>query len=100
MWKNELPRRFSCNIRLVFLPCHQRSLPKVPGHQSHIEMTAAARLLEKRKEMMEAERSLQQAKEEFDTKSKTVNERRGELIRKEKQLKDALFKFDKFLKVK
>ena len=49
--------------------------------------------------MNEAELSLSQHKEEYSTKSDAMAQRRGDLVKKEGQLKEALTKFDKFLKV-
>jgi hypothetical protein len=64
-----------------------------------MELTNATRLLEKRKEIKEAEISLSQQKDDYRSKSETMGLRREELVKRESQLKDALLKFDKFLKV-
>jgi len=61
-------------------------------------LTTATRLLEKRREMAEAEQALSAQKEEFDMKMKSLEQRKEELERKEFQLKESLLKFDKFLK--
>ena len=49
--------------------------------------------------MLEVENGLSRQKEEFAMKIESLTQRREELARKESQLKDSLFKFDKFLKV-
>ncbi|KAI8903214.1 hypothetical protein EDD86DRAFT_233305 [Gorgonomyces haynaldii] len=50
--------------------------------------------------MLEVETGLSRQKEEFAMKIDSLNQRREELQRKEQQLKDSLFKFEKFLKVR
>ncbi|CAI9734698.1 Hypothetical predicted protein [Octopus vulgaris] len=66
------------------------------GDDDHL--TPATRLLEKRRELAEIEQVLSVQKEEFQTKMERLQQRRGELERKELQLKESLEKFDKFLK--
>ncbi|XP_014773116.1 coiled-coil domain-containing protein 42 homolog [Octopus bimaculoides] len=66
------------------------------GEDDHL--TPATRLLEKRRELAEIEQVLSVQKEEFQTKMERLQQRRGELERKELQLKESLEKFDKFLK--
>lgn len=61
-------------------------------------LTAATRLLEKRREMNEVEQALNAQKGEFQMKMESLQQRREELERKEYQLKSSLLKFDKFLK--
>ncbi|XP_075754051.1 cilia- and flagella-associated protein 73 isoform X2 [Pelodiscus sinensis] len=61
-------------------------------------LTPATRLLEKRRELAEVERALLVQKEEFQMKMESLQQRRKELQHKEGQLKEAIFKFDKFLK--
>jgi chromosome segregation ATPase len=61
-------------------------------------LTAATRLLEKRREMNEVEQALNAQKDEYQMKMESLQQRREELERKEYQLKSSLLKFDKFLK--
>eukprot|EP00118_Oscarella_pearsei_P003882 m.16123 g.16123 ORF g.16123 m.16123 type:complete len:194 (+) comp26749_c0_seq4:49-630(+) len=70
---------------------------KMPEREED-HLTAATRLLEKRREMSEVEQALNAQKEEFQMKMESLQHRRGELERKEYQLKGSLLKFDKFLK--
>ncbi|XP_077164692.1 cilia- and flagella-associated protein 73 isoform X2 [Paroedura picta] len=55
-------------------------------------------LLEKRRELAAVEQALLAQKEEFQMKMESLQHRQQELEGKEKQLKEALLKFDKFLK--
>lgn len=50
--------------------------------------------------MLEVESGLIRQKEEFALKIESLTQRREELVRKEAQLKESLFKFDKFLRVR
>ncbi|XP_036382172.1 coiled-coil domain-containing protein 42 homolog [Megalops cyprinoides] len=61
-------------------------------------VTRAARLLQKREELEEVERSLTAQKEEFQMRMERLRQRRAELAVKEEQLKESLLKFDKFVK--
>ncbi|XP_013381622.1 coiled-coil domain-containing protein 42 homolog [Lingula anatina] len=72
-------------------------LVKMPEREDD-HLTPATRLLEKRREMAEVEQALAAQKEEFQMKMESLQQRREELERKEFQLKEALLKFDKFLK--
>ena len=63
-------------------------------------LTPATRLLEKKREMTEVETALAAQKEEFQMKMETLQQRRDELERKERTLKEQLLKFEKFLKVR
>ena len=49
--------------------------------------------------MAQVEAALVVQKEEFQLKMETLQQRRDELERKEKNLKEQLLKFEKFLKV-
>lgn len=70
----------------------------MPEQQSDA-LTPATRLLEKKREMAQVEAALVVQKEEFQLKMETLQQRRDELERKEKNLKEQLLKFEKFLKV-
>lgn len=70
----------------------------MPEQQSDA-LTPATRLLEKKREMTEVETALAAQKEEFKLKMETLQERRDDLERKERNLKEQLLKFEKFLKV-
>ncbi|XP_019349258.1 cilia- and flagella-associated protein 73 [Alligator mississippiensis] len=72
-------------------------LPKMPEREDDY-LTSAARLLEKKREMEEVEQALLAQREEFQVKMESLQQRREELEHKEEQLKEAFFKFDKFLK--
>ncbi|XP_053862281.1 cilia- and flagella-associated protein 73 isoform X3 [Malaclemys terrapin pileata] len=72
-------------------------LPKMPEREDDY-LTPATRLLEKRRELAEVEQALLAQKEEFQMKMESLQQRRKELHYKEGQLKEAIFKFDKFLK--
>ncbi|CAM5160741.1 unnamed protein product [Eretmochelys imbricata] len=72
-------------------------LPKMPEREDDY-LTPATRLLEKRRELAEVEQALLAQKEEFQMKMESLQQRRKELQHKEGQLKEAIFKFDKFLK--
>ncbi|XP_074829395.1 cilia- and flagella-associated protein 73 isoform X1 [Natator depressus] len=72
-------------------------LPKMPEREDDY-LTPATRLLEKRRELAEVEEALLAQKEEFQMKMESLQQRRKELQHKEGQLKEAIFKFDKFLK--
>ena len=70
----------------------------MPEQQSDA-LTPATRLLEKKREMAEVETALAAQKEEFQLKMETLQQRRDDLERKERSLKEQLLKFEKFLKV-
>lgn len=70
----------------------------IPDQDEH-DLTPATRILERRREMLEVESGLVRQKEEFAMKIESLTQRREELVRKECQLKESLYKFDKFLKV-
>ncbi|XP_073169254.1 cilia- and flagella-associated protein 73 isoform X1 [Lepidochelys kempii] len=72
-------------------------LPKMPEREDDY-LTPATRLLEKRRELAGVEQALLAQKEEFQMKMESLQQRRKELQHKEGQLKEAIFKFDKFLK--
>ncbi|XP_030075050.1 cilia- and flagella-associated protein 73 [Microcaecilia unicolor] len=72
-------------------------LVKMPEREDEY-LTPATRLLEKRREMAEIEHALLAQKEDFQMKMESLQQRRDELERKEEELKDSVFKFDKFLK--
>lgn len=71
---------------------------KMPEQQSDA-LTPATRLLEKKREMAEVETALAAQKEDFQLKMETLQQRRDDLERKERNLKEQLLKFEKFLKV-
>lgn len=60
-------------------------------------MTAATRLLEKKREMLELEQVLAARKEAFQLKMSALSARREELDKKELELRGSLIKFDQFL---
>ena len=60
-------------------------------------MTAATRLLEKKREMLELEQVLAARKEAFQMKMAALSARREELDKKELELRGSLIKFDQFL---
>ena len=70
----------------------------MPEHQSEA-LNPATRLLEKKREMAEVESALAAQKEEFQLKMETLQQRRDDLERKERDFKEQLLKFEKFLKV-
>ncbi|KAH0625444.1 hypothetical protein JD844_014961 [Phrynosoma platyrhinos] len=77
------------------------SLPKtywkIPEKEDDF-LPSACLLLEKRRELATVEQALAAKKEEFQMKMEELQDRREELERKEGQLKQAILKFDKFLK--
>lgn len=64
---------------------------------SEKHMTAATRLLEKKREMLELEQALSAQKEAFQMKMASLNARREELDKKELSLRGSLMKFNQFL---
>ncbi|XP_067406418.1 coiled-coil domain-containing protein 42 like-2-like isoform X2 [Emydura macquarii macquarii] len=72
-------------------------LPKMPEREDDY-LSPATRLLEKRRELAEVEQALLAQKQEFQMKMESLQQRREELQHKEGQLKEAILKFDKFLK--
>ncbi|XP_006005487.1 coiled-coil domain-containing protein 42 homolog [Latimeria chalumnae] len=61
-------------------------------------LTPASQLLEKRREVFEMDQAYAAQKEEFQMKMESFQQRRNDLRKKEQELKDSFFKFDKFLK--
>ncbi|XP_060105752.1 cilia- and flagella-associated protein 73 isoform X2 [Heteronotia binoei] len=72
-------------------------LVKIPEKEDDL-LPAGCCLLEKRRELAEVEQALLAQKEEFQMKMESLQHRQQELESKEKQLKEAVLKFDKFLK--
>ncbi|XP_063171888.1 cilia- and flagella-associated protein 73 [Candoia aspera] len=72
-------------------------LMKIPEKENGF-LSSACCLLEKQRELAEVEKSFLATKEEFQKKMENLQQRRQELERKESQLKQAILKFDKFLK--
>ncbi|XP_048370293.1 cilia- and flagella-associated protein 73 isoform X2 [Sphaerodactylus townsendi] len=72
-------------------------LMKIPEKEDDF-LPSGCCLLEKRREETEVEQALLAQKEEFQMKMESLQHRRQELASKEKQLKEAVLKFDKFLK--
>ena len=70
----------------------------MPEQQSDA-LTPATRLLEKKREMAGVEAALVAKKEDFTLKMEALQQRREDLERKERSLKEQLLKFEKFLKV-
>ncbi|KAL8180465.1 UNVERIFIED_CONTAM: hypothetical protein K2H54_024967 [Gekko kuhli] len=73
-------------------------LMKIPEKEDDL-LPAGCCLLERRRELAEVEQALSAQKEEFQMKMERLQHRQQELESKEKQLKEAVLKFDKFLKV-
>ncbi|XP_038619651.1 cilia- and flagella-associated protein 73 [Tachyglossus aculeatus] len=69
---------------------------KMPDLEAHFP-NSAIRLLEKKQELVETDRALQAQKEEFRVKMESLKERQEELELKEKELKNSIIRFDKFL---
>ncbi|XP_058547193.1 cilia- and flagella-associated protein 73 isoform X4 [Neofelis nebulosa] len=76
------------------LPASSR---KIPG-QSVDHFPPVLRLLEKRQELVDADRGLQAQKEVFQTTRAALKERWEQLEQKEQELKGSFVRFDKFLK--
>ncbi|KAM6422789.1 cilia- and flagella-associated protein 73 isoform 1-T1 [Liasis olivaceus] len=81
---------------------HQLSLGfvysrKIPEKEKDF-LPSACCLLEKQRELVEVEKAFLATKEEFQQKMENFQQQRQELERKEGQLKQAILKFDKFLK--
>ncbi|XP_015280779.1 PREDICTED: coiled-coil domain-containing protein 42B [Gekko japonicus] len=76
---------------------HKLLLVKIPEKEDDL-LPAGCCLLEKRRELAEVEQALSAQKEEFQMKMERLQHRQQELESKEKQLKEAVLKFDKFLK--
>ncbi|NXH10210.1 CC42M protein, partial [Bucco capensis] len=72
-------------------------LPTVPTWDS-AKLLPSRRLLLKRQEVAELERSLQSKREEFRQRMEHVAQRRQQLSQREEQLRDVTLKFDTFLK--
>nr|XP_056715657.1 cilia- and flagella-associated protein 73 isoform X2 [Euleptes europaea] len=72
-------------------------LVKIPEREDDF-LPPGCCLLEKRRELTEVQQALLAQKEEFQMKMESLQHRREELESKEKQLKEAVLKFDKFLK--
>ncbi|XP_028914290.1 cilia- and flagella-associated protein 73 [Ornithorhynchus anatinus] len=69
---------------------------KMPDLEAHFP-NSAIRLLEKKQELVETDQALQAQKEEFQVKMESWKERQAELELKEKELKNSIIRFDKFL---
>ncbi|CAG5111992.1 Oidioi.mRNA.OKI2018_I69.chr2.g6257.t1.cds [Oikopleura dioica] len=85
------------NLKDYFKNFDEKLIVRAP-HNDDADITSATRLLEERREMAEVEHALVAQKEEFQMRMESLQQRTEELERKEKQLKESLLKFDKFLK--
>jgi len=85
------------NLKDYFKNFDEKLIVRAP-HNDDADITSATRLLEERREMAEVEHALVSQKEEFQMRMESLQQRTEELERKEKQLKESLLKFDKFLK--
>ena len=63
-------------------------------------VSAATRLLEKRRQMFEVQEALSTQKEEFNRREDAFRRREDGLKRKDLELQESLIKFNKFLQVK
>uniref|UniRef100_A0A8C4YE57 Cilia and flagella associated protein 73 n=1 Tax=Gopherus evgoodei TaxID=1825980 RepID=A0A8C4YE57_9SAUR len=88
----EKSSRMGLALSYLFLPCR-----KMPEREDDY-LTPATRLLEKRRELAEVEQALLAQKEVNPMKMESLQQRQKELQHKEGQFKEAIFKFDKFLK--
>ncbi|XP_058014772.1 cilia- and flagella-associated protein 73 [Ahaetulla prasina] len=70
---------------------------KIPENENDF-LPSSCYLLEKQRELTEVEKTFSATKEEFQKKMEHLQQRRQELEHKEGQLKQAILKFDKFLK--
>ncbi|XP_023097213.1 cilia- and flagella-associated protein 73 isoform X3 [Felis catus] len=75
------------------LPASSRKIPE----QSVDHFPPVLRLLEKRQELIDADRGLQAQKEVFQTTRAALKERWEQLEQKEQELKGSFVRFDKFL---
>ncbi|XP_060468365.1 cilia- and flagella-associated protein 73 isoform X1 [Panthera onca] len=76
------------------LPASSRKIPE----QSVDHFPPVLRLLEKRQELVDADRGLQAQKEVFQTTRAALKERWEQLEQKEQELQGSFVRFDKFLK--
>ncbi|XP_054852837.1 cilia- and flagella-associated protein 73 isoform X2 [Eublepharis macularius] len=88
---SDLEERVRAAFRDKLLPV------KTPARENDF-LPPACCLLEKQRELAEVEQALLAQKEEFQMKMENLQHRRQELESKEKELKKAVVKFDKFLK--
>ncbi|XP_070807001.1 cilia- and flagella-associated protein 73 [Pituophis catenifer annectens] len=70
---------------------------KIPEKENDF-LPSSCCLLEKQRELAEVEKTFSATKEEFQKKMEHLQQRRQQLEHKEGQLKQAILKFDKFLK--
>ena len=84
----------------------ERLLNQYGGHGSNLPQTlmldhvsAATRLLEKRRQMFEVQEALSAQKEEFNRREDAFRRREDGLRRKDLVLQESLIKFNKFLQV-
>ncbi|XP_026540411.1 cilia- and flagella-associated protein 73 [Notechis scutatus] len=73
------------------------TMMKIPEKENDF-LPSSCCLLEKQRELAEVEKTFSATKEDFQKKMDHLQQRRQELERKEGQLKQAILKFDKFLK--
>uniref|UniRef100_UPI00398F610A coiled-coil domain-containing protein 42 homolog n=1 Tax=Pristiophorus japonicus TaxID=55135 RepID=UPI00398F610A len=74
----------------------ERLLVQMPEREE-ITLASVTLLLEKKRELAEMDAALDNQKEEFRMKIQFLQQRREDLNRKEEELKQSIYKFDKFL---
>ncbi|KAL2079895.1 hypothetical protein ACEWY4_023688 [Coilia grayii] len=80
-------------FRVIF----EEGILNVPVNRQNLR-TSAMRFLEKRQELDHADASLQSKRNEFEVVREKIRERREKLNKNEEKAKEALLKFDRFIK--
>ncbi|KAI6658529.1 Coiled-coil domain-containing protein 42-like [Oopsacas minuta] len=75
----------------------QKMLIKMPDREED-HLLPATRLLDKRRKILEVDNALAAQRDDFKMKLEALRQRKEELERREKQLKDTLQMYDKYLK--
>ncbi|CAF0768814.1 unnamed protein product [Didymodactylos carnosus] len=91
-----------CEIEMAFMEDYFRtSLSKelaiAPPERDHEHLSSTSRLLEKQREVTEAEQLLANQKEEFKLKMQSLKLRREKLNTKEHSLRESLANFEKYI---
>ncbi|NXY16331.1 CCD42 protein, partial [Atrichornis clamosus] len=95
--ENHLRAAFRDKLRLLQAELHAARGRTGPA-QDPARLPPSTRVLLKRREVAEAERELQKKREEFQQRMASLAQRRQQLAHREEQHRDAVLKFDAFLK--
>ncbi|NWW61641.1 CCD42 protein, partial [Ifrita kowaldi] len=95
--EEQLRAAFRDKLRLLQAELHAARGRTVPARDP-ATLLPSTRVLLKRREVAEVEQELQNRREEFQQRMQRLAQRRQQLARRERRHRDAVLRFDSFLK--